>query len=526
MLLEEVWNYKFGPATNLVDAHWAARGTRSTVRASSDDLQRPRCRVHSSRTTSQLFLKLSPWVARPSDGRIRSVRCSSYARTSFTGLRHGPAGLFAIFITVLFGFIYFKIDDYLISRSDRMITTQIGFFAGLPRRPPDRRALDHLRQDFRGVYFSGLFDARKGIGLPVMSRPANGLEIGAQARSVPLCACDDKAAGVNHGSDPSAPAPRQRRHIGGRAERRRKQGKLQRRRRGAYALGLFPAFRLLVAGRRLAQRACPQTGRGEAQPAGSSASSPEYLRERAAALERRRRFRAPTPSSRTLDESGDHDQCAGRRRQRHRSRSADPADARATDARARTHQRDNPWNSSRSLPTRPSPASTSRCRSSRRCCAWPRSRQRPVSRIRRRRARRTAPLGLRHLRADRRGQADRAEQRTYQAKPHVRGDRALSLEAVANLVDNAIKFTPRSGSVNLEPLRGEGETILRVTDTGPGISDQEHEAVIRRFYRSDHLATRRVSASDSTWFGHRETAPLSLDHPLRSGRSGGDHLPR
>ena len=69
----------------------------------------------------------------------------------------------------------------------------------------------------------------------------------------------------------------------------------------------------------------------------------------------------------------------------------------------------------------------------------------------------------------------------------VRGDRDLLLEAVANLVDNAIKFTPRSGSVKLELLRGEGETILRVTDTGPGISDQEQEAVLRRFYRSDKI---------------------------------------
>ena len=43
------------------------------------------------------------------------------------------AGLFAIFITVLFGFIYFKIDDYLIRVPIASITTQIGFFAGLPR---------------------------------------------------------------------------------------------------------------------------------------------------------------------------------------------------------------------------------------------------------------------------------------------------------------------------------------------------------------------------------------------------------
>jgi signal transduction histidine kinase len=72
-------------------------------------------------------------------------------------------------------------------------------------------------------------------------------------------------------------------------------------------------------------------------------------------------------------------------------------------------------------------------------------------------------------------------------KLSVRGDRDLLLEAVANLVDNAIKFTPRSGRVELALLRGQGETILRVTDTGAGISDQEREAVLRRFYRSDKI---------------------------------------
>jgi signal transduction histidine kinase len=69
----------------------------------------------------------------------------------------------------------------------------------------------------------------------------------------------------------------------------------------------------------------------------------------------------------------------------------------------------------------------------------------------------------------------------------VRGDRDLLFEAVANLVDNAIKFTPEGGRVDIELTRGDGEIILRVTDTGCGISEQEREAVLRRFYRSDKI---------------------------------------
>src|ERR1700752_2247575 len=69
----------------------------------------------------------------------------------------------------------------------------------------------------------------------------------------------------------------------------------------------------------------------------------------------------------------------------------------------------------------------------------------------------------------------------------VRGDRDLLFEAVANLVDNAIKFTPEGGRVDIELVRGDNESVGRVSDTGPGISDQEREAVLRRFYRSDKI---------------------------------------
>ena len=69
--------------------------------------------------------------------------------------------------------------------------------------------------------------------------------------------------------------------------------------------------------------------------------------------------------------------------------------------------------------------------------------------------------------------------------PTVHGDRDLLLEAIANLVDNAVKFTPQGGQVQLALLDGTGESIVRVSDTGPGISEEERDVVVRRFYRSD-----------------------------------------
>src|SRR5438309_1569550 len=57
------------------------------------------------------------------------------------------AGVFALFVIVLFGFIYWKTDDYLIARSDAMIARQLNYIAGLPG---ERRLIaidEHLAQD-------------------------------------------------------------------------------------------------------------------------------------------------------------------------------------------------------------------------------------------------------------------------------------------------------------------------------------------------------------------------------------------
>jgi signal transduction histidine kinase len=72
-----------------------------------------------------------------------------------------------------------------------------------------------------------------------------------------------------------------------------------------------------------------------------------------------------------------------------------------------------------------------------------------------------------------------------EADSTVQGDRDLLFEAIANLVDNAVKFTPQGGQVELSLLRQGNEAVVRVRDTGPGIPADEGELVTRRFYRSD-----------------------------------------
>ena len=65
------------------------------------------------------------------------------------------------------------------------------------------------------------------------------------------------------------------------------------------------------------------------------------------------------------------------------------------------------------------------------------------------------------------------------------GDRDLLFEAVANLVDNAVKFSRQGGQIGLLLATGEAAPVIRVSDTGAGIPHAEQEAVLRRFYRAD-----------------------------------------
>jgi signal transduction histidine kinase len=67
----------------------------------------------------------------------------------------------------------------------------------------------------------------------------------------------------------------------------------------------------------------------------------------------------------------------------------------------------------------------------------------------------------------------------------VRGDSDLMREAVSNLVDNAIKFTPAGGTVRVEARMAEGRPVVLVSDTGVGVPPQERARIFERFYRGD-----------------------------------------
>ena len=65
------------------------------------------------------------------------------------------------------------------------------------------------------------------------------------------------------------------------------------------------------------------------------------------------------------------------------------------------------------------------------------------------------------------------------------GDRDLLFQALANVIENAIKYTPEEGRISVSLAQVHHEAVISIADNGPGIPEAEREKVFRRFYRLD-----------------------------------------
>lgn len=72
----------------------------------------------------------------------------------------------------------------------------------------------------------------------------------------------------------------------------------------------------------------------------------------------------------------------------------------------------------------------------------------------------------------------------------VRHDPRLLEMALTNLVENACKFTPVGGRIRVELHREDHAVVMAVTDTGPGIPDEELQHIFQRFHRG--IATQQI----------------------------------
>jgi two-component system OmpR family sensor kinase len=71
------------------------------------------------------------------------------------------------------------------------------------------------------------------------------------------------------------------------------------------------------------------------------------------------------------------------------------------------------------------------------------------------------------------------------SRDRVNADKDLLREAVANLVDNAVRVSPRGGQVTLRVGRNSTGPLIEVMDNGPGIEDERLANLFERFQRSE-----------------------------------------
>ena len=80
--------------------------------------------------------------------------------------------------------------------------------------------------------------------------------------------------------------------------------------------------------------------------------------------------------------------------------------------------------------------------------------------------------------------------------PMVRADRDRLVQILVNVLDNAVKFTPEGGSVSLTASpEVQGSVVIKITDTGIGISKSELPRLGERFYRIDKTRSREMGGT-------------------------------
>lgn len=79
--------------------------------------------------------------------------------------------------------------------------------------------------------------------------------------------------------------------------------------------------------------------------------------------------------------------------------------------------------------------------------------------------------------------------------PKILADEGRFVQVLLNLVDNAIKYTPENGSVNIGVSRQNGFVRIAVKDTGLGIPEKDVGRIFERFYRVDKARSRELGGT-------------------------------
>lgn len=74
-------------------------------------------------------------------------------------------------------------------------------------------------------------------------------------------------------------------------------------------------------------------------------------------------------------------------------------------------------------------------------------------------------------------------------------DEDLISQVWVNLIHNAIKFTPEGGKIHISLKQQHDQAVVRIADTGPGISDEDQKRIFERFYMVDKSRNRSAGGS-------------------------------
>jgi signal transduction histidine kinase len=104
----------------------------------------------------------------------------------------------------------------------------------------------------------------------------------------------------------------------------------------------------------------------------------------------------------------------------------------------------------------------------------------------------------------------------------VTADRLVLREAITNVVDNAIKYSPHASTIDIRVHADGGDAILAVADQGPGIAPEHRERIFDRFFRLDEGRSRDdggtgLGLAIARWAVEVNGGQISVD----SGANGG-----
>ena len=130
--------------------------------------------------------------------------------------------------------------------------------------------------------------------------------------------------------------------------------------------------------------------------------------------------------------------------------------------------------------------------------------------------------------AEEKGQSIRVE---GSGAVQVNADRTILRQALVNLIDNAVKFSPEKGLIEIRVSEDAGSAVVEVRDNGPGIPPEHRTRIFERFYRVDKARARQeggtgLGLSIVEWAVAAHRGKVEVDNHNKSGSIFRVRLPK